>query len=228
MRTRMRTNPAAVKSSPSRFVRRGEGLDWLSRDQISAETRSSLPRNRSTARWPLRGHMRSLLILGCGLALAGCAQDPVVVRPVAVTKPATAGPPRSLGAFEGGKFAAGKGRNTIKGHAEIGGENGVRTCAGAMATLVPAISATRARMDSLYGAGNDIVRIDAGGLPARSPELERLAKHVRCDSNGNFRFEQVADGDFFVTAGFTGKPVASVKREVSVHDGDAVSVQLVE
>ena len=112
---------------------------------------------------------------------------------------------------------------------EIAGTDGnSRNCSGASATLLPAIAATRSRMDVLYGPGRDFIQIGTARPPAGSPELERLARHASCDSEGNFRFSNVPDGSFFVTAGFKGRPVASVKRQVDVRGGQNESVLLTD
>ncbi len=173
--------------------------------------------------------MRTLLLgLSVAALLAGCAETPKPI-PVVFHPPAPPPKPLGFGAYEDGKWALAKGNNTISGHAEIAGTDGnSRNCSGASATLLPAIAATRSRMDVLYGPGRDFIQIGTARPPAGSPELERLARHASCDREGNFRFSNVPDGSFFVTAGFAGRPVASVKRQVDVRGGQNESVLLTD
>ncbi len=171
----------------------------------------------------------SVICVSATVILGGCAQPIPVVSPVEVVSSSLAQPqtPQTSGEYDEGRFATGRGRNVIAGHAQVAAEDGtVRTCRGAAATLIPAITATRARMDRLYGAGQDYVVVRDGDLPTSNPELRQLAKRARCDGAGAFRFTGVPDGTYFVTAGFVGKPLASVKHEVSVRGGETARVEL--
>jgi len=92
------------------------------------------------------------------------------------------------------------GPNTIKGNSfmrQKGG--GIVTCAGQSVYLVPATPYATERVRVLYG------NIERGFNPGRRqqftpdpPEYRQLVKTARCDAQGNFTFERVADGDFYI------------------------------
>ena len=92
------------------------------------------------------------------------------------------------------------GPNTIKGNGfmrQRGG--GVVTCAGQEASLIPATDYAAERMYAIYGSKN------SGTARSRNivfvpdvPEYHKLVRRTKCDSQGNFQFEEVADGDYFV------------------------------
>lgn len=145
------------------------------------------------------------------LALSSCAQPgyyPAHMTP----------PPGS--AYQQGEWALQPGKNTIIGHVAIKRPDGsVATCAGDGANLIPAIPAARTRMNAIYGAGRNFILVsEARSLP-HDPSLDRLIKQNRCDANGDFRFTEVADGDYFITVGIRGPERASVKREIAVRGG---------
>jgi hypothetical protein len=94
------------------------------------------------------------------------------------------------------------GMGVVKGSALIrqrGG--GVVTCAGNRVMLVPATGYATERIRVIYG--ND----DRGFFSAKykmmtfspdAPDYYQLVKETRCDSQGFFRFDSVADGEFFI------------------------------
>lgn len=91
------------------------------------------------------------------------------------------------------------GSNTIKGNAFIrqrGG--GVVTCAGAPVFLVPATAYAKERIDRIYGGKASARPIDAVFEPDPA-EYKKLIRTTRCDSQGNFQFDKVANGEFFLT-----------------------------
>lgn len=94
------------------------------------------------------------------------------------------------------------GSNTIKGSALIrqrGG--GVVTCAGNSVFLIPETPYARERMTVLYGntvrgyRDSSYRRIS---FKPDIPEYHELWKTTVCDVQGYFKFENVADGNFFV------------------------------
>lgn len=98
-----------------------------------------------------------------------------------------------------------EGPNTIRGGAfmrQRGG--GVVTCAGQYVRLIPSTEYARRRMAALYNSG------DSGSNQGREfkfvpdwPDYYTYTKVVKCDAQGNFAFEKVADGAFFVVAQIT-------------------------
>ena len=95
------------------------------------------------------------------------------------------------------------GTNTVKGNAFMRQQGGgVVTCAGSPAYLVPATDYANARFLALYGNVDD-TKSRASTKRFRfqpdAPEYIKLTKQATCDSQGNFIFEHVADGAFYVT-----------------------------
>lgn len=105
-----------------------------------------------------------------------------------------------------------KGNNTIIGNAFIrqnGG--GVVTCAGSRVSLVPATSYAEERLKYLYSGTekgyNPIIFKGCGqfGLAMEynftpSPDnYTKLTKETVCDSSGHFKFNNVSEGEFFIT-----------------------------
>lgn len=95
------------------------------------------------------------------------------------------------------------GSNTINGEAFLrqrGG--GVVTCAGSEVELLPAGGYARQRMSQIYGSeqggyvysGNILTGDEA------DPQYLLMTRKTTCDSQGNFRFSGVANGDYFVLA----------------------------
>lgn len=92
------------------------------------------------------------------------------------------------------------GENSIKGNAFVRQQGGgVVTCAGATVWLIPATRYARERIVNLYG------NVSSGASKHRgvrfNPDPRAFYERMRttkCDSQGNFQFERVADGEFIV------------------------------
>jgi hypothetical protein len=99
------------------------------------------------------------------------------------------------------------GNNTLKGNAfmrQVGG--GVVTCAGQTVSLVPATPYASERFAFLYpekegGLGNNV---NAKFSPDY-PEYQAMRYTTKCDAQGNFAFESVADGEFFAQVSISWK-----------------------
>lgn len=128
-----------------------------------------------------------------------------------------------------------KGPNTIKGSAlwrQQGG--GIVTCAGNMVALVPKTSYSTERFVALYG--NDISGISLIKSNIQfSPESLEYKQHIltaQCDAQGYFTFENVADGNFFVTssivwtAGAHNPQGGALMKSISVKGGEVKTVVL--
>eukprot|EP01041_Mallomonas_annulata_P017243 gene17243-35624_t len=94
------------------------------------------------------------------------------------------------------------GVNMVKGSAfmrQRGG--GVVTCAGADVYLVPATPYAKRRITYLYGtegpSGSNSRRADVRFEP-EAPNYMTLVKRTKCDAQGSFAFDRVADGEFYV------------------------------
>ena len=92
------------------------------------------------------------------------------------------------------------GLNTIKGDGFIRQQNGgVVTCAGETVLLLPATAYAAERIQALYRSterGWNVSRIYR--FVPDPPDYLRLSRETRCNSQGNFEFTKIADGEFFV------------------------------
>lgn len=96
------------------------------------------------------------------------------------------------------------GSNTIKGSALLRQQGGgVVTCAGGPVYLVPATEYATERMRAIYSS--DQRGFDAIGYGGKHAEFDhtpaeylRLQRESRCDAQGFFKFDRLADGSFFV------------------------------
>ncbi|MBB1074260.1 hypothetical protein HUU62_07505 [Rhodoferax sp. 4810] len=97
------------------------------------------------------------------------------------------------------------GTNTIKGSAfmrQRGG--GVVTCAGQIVNLVPATEYARQRVLMGYGSSESGFNNSRRGV--FEPDIPAYKTNVRttkCDAQGSFIFDRVADGEFFVVTTIT-------------------------
>ena len=131
--------------------------------------------------------MKRLLLLGvCGLALSGCVAQTMAVATTSSFDPKEA------------SYIHDDGTNTIKGQAFLrqrGG--GVVTCAGSAVHLIPAGRYARERVQNIYGT---TVRPAQARVLADAPDPEYVAhrRETRCDAQGSFSFDRLADGQYFV------------------------------
>lgn len=141
-----------------------------------------------------------LKIMGLAFAtvLAGCATTaPQVVKIQAAFDERAAA------------SALNPGSNTVTGSAFLrqrGG--GVVTCAGADVDLLPATPYAIERLGHIYGSGNGGLRTMAQHQKPFSFDPDpagyrAVARKAKCDAQGHFSFDKVADGDFFVVTAVT-------------------------
>jgi len=127
------------------------------------------------------------------------------------------------------------GPNTIKGNAfftQRGG--GVVTCAGRSVHLVPGTDYAKARISAIYGPGDTGKNLATNPAPEfrpNPPEYWTLVKSTKCDAQGRFEFERVADGDFYVQTVVVWQVANAVQggsliHRVSVKNGVTASVVL--
>lgn len=162
------------------------------------------------------------------LLLAGCYQPPAPVTVALKTR----FEPASVAWAEAG----GEGR--VEGSALLRTQGGeVRTCAALAVSLVPVTVHARERFLALFGntRGGFNATGYAGSHPQFANDSPAFYDHVRvtkCDAQGRFRFEELADGDYFVTATVTwyapgaGPQGGDIMQRVSVRDGETVEVLL--
>jgi hypothetical protein len=138
-----------------------------------------------------------LASIASALVIAGCATPaPPAVQPVAQTQ-----------RFERATAAAYlvRGTGQVRGAASIRKSSGsAATCAGNAVDLIPATPYADERMNIVFGpnTGSAMVRPDRlgpQGLPEpASAEYLATTLKTRCDGRGNFYFDQVASGAFWI------------------------------
>ena len=124
------------------------------------------------------------------------------------------------------------GPNTIKGNAFMRQRGGaVVTCAGQHVTLIPATGYAITRFIALFGnkeSAANMSRRDFTFIPD-VPEYHIMVRTTKCDAQGNFIFERVADGDFYatVTVGWAAGDTAQgghLMHKVRIAGGQTASV----
>lgn len=129
--------------------------------------------------------MRLLLVAAAAALLAGCAAPPRVVHLKVSFDEAHA---RALLA---------PGKNTIRGNAmmrQMGG--GVVTCAGMDVHLVPATEYAKHRMAAIYGSTS--FSREGVKFEPDSPAYRDAERVTKCNAQGFFTFDELADGEFFM------------------------------
>jgi hypothetical protein len=181
---------------------------------------------------------RNLAACALALLLAGCALAPIAPpqAPAPVEPPAPTGTLFRIDTpFDGNQAASllRNGPNTITGSTMLRQRGQVVTCAGQSVFLVPATDYARVRVKALYGSDRRGARIDGRTLRFEPdpPDYTRQVRQARCDENGRFRFDRVANGQFFVTASLRWQDGArqtsgSLMQAVSTGGGRVVDVRL--
>ena len=148
-----------------------------------------------------------ILVLGLGMALAGCAQlgipDPTASSPA--TLPALT--PAEI------EWARKSGTNTVSGLASqtVGGTT--HTCAGQSANLVPDSAYARARMTAIFGnptRGTRAASLGPAKFDRDDPLYVSTLRTTRCDAGGSFTFPRVPDGVWYVTTSIKWQAVTIV------------------
>lgn len=125
------------------------------------------------------------------------------------------------------------GPNIVRGSAFLRQQGGgVVTCAGAEVTMIPATPYAQRVFAVLYGSPSGAGRRIAGAVSVepRSDQFGQMVRRAQCDAQGNFVFDRVADGDWFVETKVTwlvGRDLqgGAIMRRVNV-SGGAVQVIL--
>ncbi|CAN5481063.1 hypothetical protein BH10PSE17_BH10PSE17_03180 [soil metagenome] len=129
-----------------------------------------------------------------------------------------------------------RGTGQVRGAALIRKSTGTSaTCARADVDLIPATPYADERMGILYGpdTGETMVRYDgtdARGLPEPAPaEYLSTTLKTRCDTQGNFYFDQIRSGAFWIQTSVkwtdgSGPHGGLVALRVQVQDGQTVNV----
>jgi hypothetical protein len=94
------------------------------------------------------------------------------------------------------------GPNSVAGHAALIMNDYARGCE--EVALVPSNGATSKILSGLLNParGNFVGEVQFWEAE-RNPDYERLSRHVDCDANGKFHFENVPAGDYYLVAQIT-------------------------
>ena len=110
---------------------------------------------------------------------------------------------------------------------------GASTCAGQEVALLPATPHADERMAAIYGPARQGLAWPPG--PRFEPDLlnyHTAVRHTTCGANGEFRFERVADGTFYVATIVPWRPrpgemrLASLAQRVSVQGGRVFRIEI--
>lgn len=141
------------------------------------------------------------VVLAAMASLAACVHQPQVRPPVQI-------------AWEFDQKAAedqlGDGSNTLTGSAFMRQQGGgVVTCAGAEVALIPETKYANDRLSKLYGApvfqGSTTVRTATDAILYGEPKFDpdppayrNLMRRTTCDAQGNFTFDRVKSGAYYL------------------------------
>lgn len=106
-------------------------------------------------------------------------------------------------------WAAGEGTSGVKGSAVLMTNNGSpRTCAGKEVALIPVSAYSTERMYVLYGSVPSFRQIRGDNISGVYNPIQTIndtpaqyvatARKTKCDAQGNFEFENIPSGDYFV------------------------------
>lgn len=174
---------------------------------------------------------KKILALGVATVMVGCAvpeaRAPYWVNKIAFDEQLT-------------KDLIADGEGSLQGTAfmrQAGG--GVVTCAGFEAKISPVTPYSSERLGFIYGAAPTVGEVLLAPYSVATsgyvfaidpPEFQKLVKKTICDAQGNFAFEGIKDGNYFVNAGVAWR-VGSVQggaliTQVQVKNGKAQRVIL--
>ncbi len=127
--------------------------------------------------------MRCVFVFGAALALAGCALPDV---DIAFDPQAAA-------------FIHQRGKTTVKGEAFFRAENGrVVYAAGEWVYLIPSTPYSDARFDAFFGDEKYLRATRLFLFQDADPRYAQFMRATKADSGGNFQFEEVGPGRYYV------------------------------
>jgi hypothetical protein len=165
-------------------------------------------------------------VIAAALALSACSWQDTRWLPREVYNPAAT------------SWAQAPGSNTVSGQAlytSLSGE--LRSCASQTVRLVPDSAYARLRFMELYGS--DVAGVSNGlhfgtyGPDRSDPRYLVAARSTTCDSAGNFKFDGVANGTYYVlstmlwsTTTTVDVPGSAAFKRVTVKDGQSAEIAL--
>ena len=169
--------------------------------------------------------MKKSILVFAGLALSSCASDPVLLTE----------------AFDEAEAEEQikDGKNTIEGSAVWREKKGgVQKCSGYRVYLYPATKYAEERAKHLFGERKNGSREASKEKVVFIPDekaFHRLSRRTVCDVDGKFEFENVGDGDYFLTTKIVwGNPDepdeqtegGNLMQKISVKGGQKIKVVL--
>jgi len=120
-----------------------------------------------------------------------------------------------------------QGKAAISGQAFLRRNDGIVVYgAGSEVSLIPATSYARERMASIYGGGKYAVW--HAGFKNDDPAYRAYIKNTVADGEGRFKFENIADGTYFITTTVTWfvqyQQGGALMETVTITDGKSVDV----
>lgn len=168
--------------------------------------------------------IKRLSALLAPLALAACATAPMGPPPgPGPTNAIRIATPYSPGDFT---WSQARGSNGIRGRAPAG-----FTCAGLWVALTPDGPYSRERIVKLYGsavrADRPVAAIRNRPIANDNPDLARFVRSAKCDAKGQFAFDGLPDGGYFLIAQVsTSNGPLALMRHVNLRGGDVEAVNL--
>lgn len=132
------------------------------------------------------------IIIFAALAVSGC-----MGRPIETTVPFNA---------QEVAYINQSGAADVEGQAFLRQQGGgVVTCAGETAFLIPAGQYATQRMTQIYGnlQGGKVAVSQGSSGENLDPNYEKMMRKATCDAEGDFTFNNVANGDYYVATAVT-------------------------
>ena len=183
----------------------------------------------------MRKLILSLMATVCCALLVGCFlhQQP---QPQPHPQPRIVNLTSPFDAVKARELSQGKGKNTIEGSALMRRDGGgVVTCAGLEVRLVPVTAYASERIQAIYG-NTQRGTVAFSVLPQTVefmpdiPEYRTFTKTNRCDTKGYFKFEEIPDGEYYLTVVIAWKTNylqgGTLMQRVEVKNGQTVGVIL--
>lgn len=136
--------------------------------------------------------VRSLVAFASVMALAGCVPQRQVLTNTTMFSPDEV------------SWSTKPGNNTVTGFAVLRTASGeARTCAALLVRLIPDSAYARERMTGIYGSlSQGTTRVGGPAYKEDATDKAYVAsvRETRCDGQGNFTFESVPNGVWYLTA----------------------------
>ena len=136
--------------------------------------------------------VRMLVALASVMALAGCVPQRQVLTNTTMFNPDEV------------SWSTKPGNNTVTGFAVLRTASGeARTCAALLVRLIPDSAYARERMSGIYGSlSQGTTRVGGPAYKEDATDKAYVAsvRETRCDGQGNFTFESVPNGVWYVSA----------------------------